>query len=67
MVLKDRGVIIQGGADVRRVLVEDRVVGNDIENAPLAVLCGMAQSVAQTGVCFAAAGRHGECDDAGCG
>lgn len=67
MVLQDRRIIVQRGANVCGVLVEDRVVGDDIENAALTMRRGMTQCIAQTGVSLAAAGRDGKRDDAGGG
>ena len=64
MMLQYGGIVRKRLADVAGVLIEDGVVGNDVEQAPLPVEGGVSERIAQAGKRLAAARRHGQCDDA---
>ena len=69
----DGGMVFQDGA--RRVaeqvtedlggLIHDAGVGDGVDDAPQAVLCGVFQREGQPGACFAAPGWDGQVEDSG--
>ena len=65
VVLKDGGGIAQRLADIPCILVEDRVIGDDVEDAALPVRLCVSERKAQAGKRLAAARGHAEREDAG--